>query len=79
MVDVAGPDFWDPVSSGDEIEKTSDGRKWKCLIDRPFKDIRPASSKTMATEHFLSRNILDGKNSPVPCAPPPKPPSSSLT
>ncbi|CAF3444778.1 unnamed protein product [Fusarium graminearum] len=67
--DVAGSDFWDPVSGvggngGDKIEKTSDGREWKCLVDGPFKDIRPAYSRGIAAEHCLSRDFFDGQNRP---------------
>ncbi|KAK7955752.1 tyrosinase [Apiospora aurea] len=67
--DVAGSDLWDPVNGvggngGDKTEKTSDGREWKCLVDGPFKDIRPAYSRTMAAEHCLSRDLFDGTSRP---------------
>ncbi|KAH7311246.1 hypothetical protein B0I35DRAFT_357532 [Stachybotrys elegans] len=67
--DVAGSDFWDPVNGvggngGDETEKTNDGREWKCLVDGPFKDIRPAYSNLVAAEHCLSRDFFDGENRP---------------
>ena len=67
--DVAGSDFWDPVNGvggngGDKIEKTSDGREWKCLVDGPFKDIRLAYSRGIAAEHCLSRDFYDGENRP---------------
>lgn len=51
-------------NGGDKVEKTSDGREWKCLVDGPFKDIRPAYSKGMAAEHCLSRDFFDGDNRP---------------
>lgn len=51
-------------NGGDKIEKTSDGREWKCLVDGPFKDIRPAYSRGIAAEHCLSRDFYDGENRP---------------
>ncbi|KAL4724590.1 hypothetical protein ACLX1H_008032 [Fusarium chlamydosporum] len=67
--DTAKSDFWDAETGvggngGDKTETTSDGREWKCLVDGPFKDIRPAYSKVLANEHCLSRDFFDGENRP---------------
>ncbi|KAK8012188.1 hypothetical protein PG989_000448 [Apiospora arundinis] len=63
--DAAASDFWDPVNGvggngGDKVETTSDGRSWNCLVDGPFKDIRPAYSKIEYNPHCLSRDFYDG-------------------
>ncbi|PVI05329.1 Di-copper centre-containing protein [Periconia macrospinosa] len=69
VANVAGSDFWDPVNGvggngGKKVETTSDGRSWSCLLDGPFKDLRPAYSLTEYAPHCLSRDFFDGTSRP---------------
>ncbi|RYP78270.1 hypothetical protein DL771_000747 [Monosporascus sp. 5C6A] len=50
-------------NGGDKIEKTGD-QEWMCLTDGPFKDLRPAYSRTEYAPHCLSRDFNDGTARP---------------
>jgi tyrosinase len=71
VADVSNSEIFDAEhgfggNGGKTTEKTNDAhhREWKCLVDGPFKDFRPAYTTTEYAPHCLSRDFYDGKNRP---------------
>jgi tyrosinase len=71
VADVPASPIFDPEygfggNGGDKTETSDDAhmKTWRCLVDGPFKDLRPAYVLTEYAPHCLSRDFFDGQNRP---------------